>query len=163
MDIFISWATPKEVAIQWYIFLSLLLLLTLPLILGMEAIREWRKKLSIAIIVCALSGFVVLTLTDVGLAWPAIVSSDMGGTTDPSIVAGEKVYFKYGCPNCHQTGRFGIPAGPELTGISGIMNTEELKTFLLDYNSRGVDSVMPDYKQMSPDELELLLNFLKHL
>ncbi|MHB1419037.1 MAG: c-type cytochrome [Bacillota bacterium] len=163
MDIFISWATPKEVAAEWYIFIFVLLLLTFPLILGLDMLKAWRKKLSLVIMMGAMAGFILLSLTNVGLAWPAIVSADNGGASDTSIVAGEKVYFKYGCPNCHQVGRFGIPAGPDLEGISRKMNAERLKTYLLDYNSRGVDSVMPDYRRISPGELELLLNFLKHL
>ncbi|KKM12218.1 hypothetical protein SY88_04585 [Clostridiales bacterium PH28_bin88] len=162
MNFFISWAASKEVAMGWYIYLGVLLLLSLPLVFDLRLMKSRRKPLSIALAIGALSGFVVLSTTDIGLAWPTLVS--VKGETTPGFIEGEKVFFKYGCTNCHQVGDYGIPAGPNLAGISARKGQDILGTLIRDYEAGNLHSIMPDYRQiMSPQELKLLMDFLKHL
>lgn len=166
MDFFISWAAPKEAHPGWYLYIGLLLVISLPLVLELGFLRRLRQQLAILLCVFALTGFLVLSTSDMGLAWPTIVT-DITNQNDhemrDAMVQGEKVYFKYGCPNCHQIGDFGVPAGPNLAGYGAVMNRDYLTRYMLDYQGRGLVSVMPDYRQMSEEELRLLLDFMEHL
>ncbi len=157
---FLSWATPKEVAIAWYVFVAVLLLVSIPLVIDRGFLRLIRAPLAGLLVVVSMMGFFFLTATDIGLAWPTL---SIKGETSPEVLEGEKIFLKYGCPNCHQVGDFGTPAGPHLTGISQKMDAGALADYIAGGSSGDLHSIMPDYKQMTPEELRLLIKFLSRL
>lgn len=161
-SLFFSWAASKEVAQGWYLFLGLLIVVSVWAVFDWRFLRVPRKSLSVVIAIGALFGLVMLSTTDVGMTWPNLVSAK--DAHSPEILQGEKVFFKYGCLNCHQVGDYGVPAGPNLAGISTRRDFSSGTTFIREYGQGDLHSIMPDYRQiMSLEEQKLLIDFLMHL
>jgi cytochrome c551/c552 len=159
----IFWATPKDVAVGWYIYLSIIILMSVPLVINLKLSKENKELLTQVLVLSTMVGFFVLVVTDVGLDWPDLISANKVEIT-PEIIQGEKIFFKYGCPNCHQIGNLGTEAGPNLAGVSLRKDREAMAIFFDDYFPGKLHAIMPNYKQiMKPEELELLMNFLDHL
>lgn len=149
----------KEVGTGWFIFIACALLVAL--LLEMGAFRRWGRKVVPLLLVLA-CGFGVFSLlfTDLGATYPLRTVFLREVYMTPQVKEGMEIYFKYGCPNCHQLRGWGTPAGPDLAGIVKRRGEAWVKEYLVNPRFRRTGSTMLHYSFLTEDQLNKLLTFL---
>lgn len=149
----------KEVDPGWFILVSLILLGAF--LLEITTFRgKTRRILALTVGLISAAGVFLLLLTNVGASYPLretfLQRTEMG----PWVEQGMEVYFKYGCPTCHQLNGWGTPAGPDLAGVVARHGEAWVRRYLVDPDFRGVSSPMLHYSFLTEEELAKLLAFL---
>lgn len=68
-----------------------------------------------------------------------------------------------GCKGCHRMNAQGGTSGPALDGIGKRLTYEQIKQKILNPKKNKSTSTMPDYRHLTPIELDQLIDYLAHL
>lgn len=149
----------KEVSLGWFVFVSLSLIgalaLEIPFFRG-----KARRRLAWTLGFCSVLGVLVLVFSDVGASYPLRTALLQKTAMTEEVKQGMDIYFKYGCPNCHQLNGWGTPAGPDLAGEVSRRGKAWVREYLVNPNFRAEPSLMLHYSFLTDAELERLLAFL---
>ena len=90
----------------------------------------------------------------------SITSAGTGYTDDTVAMS---LLHVQGCKSCHTLDDKGGTLGPVLNGVGNRMTHEQLKQKLLNPKKTTPTTLMPDYRHLTPTELELLTDYLARL
>jgi ubiquinol-cytochrome c reductase cytochrome b subunit len=138
-----------------------LFLLILPLVANRGERSPSRRPFAILGLSVVVGAFLLLTV--VGLRAPWVpdyetepLTAEQLGVDEGPIFEGAQVFYERGCQYCHQVDGEGGRWGPDLTGVSKRMSSEEVAVRIV----QGIGN-MPAYQEtLTTDELNLILHFL---
>ena len=148
----------------------ILVLLLVPLVSNRGQRAPSRRPVAVLAVVVIYTVFGVLTYQGVTSPWSPEMSAWSGDPVPEDIVRrstprqlqGAVVFENKDCRNCHALEGSGGKRGPDLTGVGARLTSGQL----IDQVSNGTPGGgnMPAYgKQISPDEMTALVDFLASL
>lgn len=151
--------TIKEIDFGWFIFVGLVLLGVALLEVGLLR-GKVKQVLAPLLVMASAAGVFLLLFTSVGASYPLRDVLARKTPMNARVEQGMEIYFKYGCPNCHQIDGWGTPAAPDMGGIVERRGERWVREYLVNSDFRGVSSAMPEYSSLREEELARLLEFM---
>jgi ubiquinol-cytochrome c reductase cytochrome b subunit len=81
----------------------------------------------------------------------------------PEAQQGRQVFAEQGCAACHRIHNAGGAAGPDLSTVGARRDPDWLRGFITDPTTVDPNSVMPAYDDLTPEDLEALVAYLRTL
>ena len=83
--------------------------------------------------------------------------------TRPTVRAGARLYAENDCATCHKVRGEGASSAPDLSFIGQMREIDWLRTYVRDPDSLNPATTMPPYKNLSEQEIDLIVAYLKSL
>ena len=160
------WLFPGKwtvLATFWIPVLGFVFLLILPFLDIGPARNPMRRPIASTVGTATLAGIVYLTyMGATAPAPPGRVSVELA-KLPPELQKGRKVYEAQGCAACHIIRGEGGAAGPDLSKIGSVRDSDWLKRFIKDPQSVKPGSPMPGSKGLPDESLDAMVTYLLSL